>query len=212
MNIILLAGKRYGKGQKHTGNGGVDTGLQHQEPHDRAADEVGQQSHDTQAVHDDEHAKCGKRTGKISDRQLGGVEQRDDNDGAKVVNDGKCRQEYFERGRDPAAQQRKHAQREGNICRHRNAEAGLSRRASIEVKMNAGGQSDAADGSKNGQQGIPEIGKLTVMKLPLQLQPDQQEEDCHQAVIHPVLNAQAGEVVMPDTQILRAQCRVGQGQ
>ncbi|RMV35972.1 hypothetical protein ALP12_200193 [Pseudomonas savastanoi pv. phaseolicola] len=91
--------------QRYARQGGVNTGLEHEEPQQRADNQVRQQLFNAQAVQRDEHgdgAKCSQQHGN---GQIAGVEQRDDQHSAEVIENCQCRQEYLQRQRHTLAQQ-----------------------------------------------------------------------------------------------------------
>ncbi len=70
------------------------------------------------AVQPEEPGKRGEREEEVIDLQLARVEQRDDQDRAKVVEDRERQQEDLERGRRAFAEKREHADGEGDVgCR-----------------------------------------------------------------------------------------------
>ena len=114
------------------------------------------------------------------------VEQRDDDDGAEVVEDGERQQEQLERARHPRPQQRQHADGEGDVGGRRNGPAferdGV---AGVDPDVDERRHRHAADGRHCRQRGLAEGRQLAPQQLALDLEADQEEEDRHQAVVDP---------------------------
>jgi len=71
---------------------------------------------------------------------------------------------------------------------------------------------DAAGGGQDRQHGVSQIGQFAVVQLALELQADQQEKHRHQGIVDPVLDGQAGHVLVPETEIPYTQRRIGEQQ
>ncbi|MOA14411.1 hypothetical protein D3C78_1345120 [compost metagenome] len=115
------------------------------------------------------------------------IEQRDDDDGAEVIQDGQRGQENLQRRRHAAAQQSQDAQRERDVGRGRNGPAaqGLGA-AQIDQHIDQRGHRHAAHGGDARQHDAADATQLAVHDLTLDLQAHQQEEHRHQAVIDPM--------------------------
>ena len=96
-------------------------------------------------------------------------------------------QEDLQRGGNARAQQRQHADGEGDVGGRRYRPASQRRRiAGVDGDVDDGGHHHAADGRNDGQRGLAEGRQLALQQLALDLQADQKEEDRHQAVVDPV--------------------------
>ena len=69
--------------------------------------------------------------------------------------------------------------------------------------MDQRGHGDAAGCGKDRQQRVAEVRQLAVVELALELEPDEQEENRHQCVVDPVLDAQPAERLLPQAQVAR---------
>lgn len=203
--VVLPRRIRDGKREQDAGDRRMDAGLQHQEPHQRPAQQIGKECHDAgKAVQADQRAEHGQGADQVSELQVGRIEQRDDQDGAQIVDDGKRGQEDLERSRYILAEQGQHSQCESDVGGHRNPHAPLRRRTRIQAEVQQSRDADTADCGNNRQQGIAEVGQLPVVQFALEFEAHHQEEHCHQAIIDPVFDAHAGDFAMPERQIARA--------
>ena len=80
--------------------------------------------------------------------------------------------------------QREHAQGERDVGRHRHAPA-TGRRPSSDRHVHERRHDHPADRCERGQHRGPSIAQLAGDHLSLDLQPDEQEEECHQPVVDP---------------------------
>ncbi len=119
---------RDGKGQRDAGKCRVHAGFQHEDPHHDADQHVGCNPPDLQPVEDDQSDRGRAGPRQHRHRQVACVENRDDGDGAEVVDDRQRQQEHLERERHPVAEQRQHAEREGDVGRRRDRPAGRQSR------------------------------------------------------------------------------------
>ena len=85
---MIATPKRYGEGQQNSGNGGVDTGLQHEVPHYRAQGKVDGEPDHAETVATEQKGKDAEGRGKVGQREVGYIEYRDHDDGAQIVYDG----------------------------------------------------------------------------------------------------------------------------
>ena len=128
--------------------------------------------------------KPGERQGQR--REVVGVEDRDDQDGAEIVDDGERRQEHLQGERHAAAQRGQHAQRKGDVGGGRDRPAAQRHRiAPVEGDVEGGRHGHAADGAGDRQRHLRELRQRALDDLALDLQPDQQEEERHQPVVDP---------------------------
>ena len=90
--------------------------------HDRGHD-VGQLRAHAEALHREDAAEPERGDEQPGERNARRVEERDDDDGAEVVDDREREEEDAQRSRNALAEQREDADREGDVGRHRNAPA-----------------------------------------------------------------------------------------
>ena len=69
-------------------------------------------------------------------------------------------QEHLERRGHPRAEQRQHAEREGDVGRHRDAPAGGARPAGVEGEVERGGHDHAAERGDGRQRGGAAVAQL----------------------------------------------------
>ena len=115
-----------------------------------------------------------------------GIEDRDDQDGAEIVDDGERRQEHLQGERHAAAERGQHAQRKGDVGGGRDRPAAQRRRiAPVEGDVEGGRHRHAADGAGDRQRHLRGLRQRALHDLALDLEPDQQEEERHQPVVDP---------------------------
>ncbi|ETI86245.1 MAG: hypothetical protein Q613_PSC00300G0001, partial [Propionibacterium sp. DORA_15] len=73
-----------------TGDGGVDTGVQHAPPPDDEDRDVPPTVVDVEVLHDPPQGDTGNRAQEPPDVDSVGEEDRDDDDGPEIVGDGQC--------------------------------------------------------------------------------------------------------------------------
>ena len=149
-----------------------------------------------------------------------GVEDRDDEDRADVVDDGEREQEQLQRRRDAAAEQAEHADGHRDVGGHRDAPAVDGVAAGVDREVDQGGDqhpADRGDGRERGASGLPQ---LALDELALDLEPDDEEEQRHQPVVDPLAQRQVEratsdahvEVCGPQVDVARLPRRVGPDQ
>ena len=116
-----------------------------------------------------------------------GIEDRDHDDGADVVDDGQREQEHLERRRHARPEQRKDAEREGDVGRHRDAPPVAPRTAADDRGVDRRRDDHPADRGEHRQRRGPTILQLAGDELALDLEADDEEEQRHQAVVDEVL-------------------------
>jgi hypothetical protein len=131
----------------------------------------------------EQYSTCGERSPGDPAR----VEERDDEDRADVVDDRQGNEKDLERQWYARAQERKDANRERNVGRHRDAPARSAGAGRVERRVNPGGHDHAAECASDGEYGVSPRGELSDQHLALDLEADQEEEDRHQAVVDPVV-------------------------
>ena len=133
-------------------------GFQREEPHQRAAQQVGQQGHDAEdTIQGNEQHPDGQGAGKIRQRDARRIKDGNDDDRAQVVNDRKCDDQDFQGSGNSLSEQRQHPKGKRNVRGHRNADAGLRWRARIEREMNERRGDDSAKGRNKRKQGVLDV-------------------------------------------------------
>ncbi len=187
----LLVEQRTGRRQQADGDTGqrrVDARLQQGEPHADAEDGVDHQGPDPQHASHDHGRQQGDRDREPAEGQVGGVEDRDHQDRADVVDDRERQQEQACRRGDAATQHAEDADGEGDVGRHRDPPArGPVTAGRVEGHVERGRHHHAADRRHDRQRGGPGVAQVAVDQLVLDLEPDHEEEDHHQGVVDPVL-------------------------
>ena len=130
------------------------------------------------------HHKGARRGSEPRQGDAAGIRDGNHDDRADVVDHGDAQKKRPDGLWHPASQYRQHREREGDIGGHRNAPARLHGRAGIDGQVDAGGEDHAAQGSGQWQCGRAAVRQLADRQLPLDLQPDEQEEQEHERVIH----------------------------
>ena len=101
----------------------MDAARQHQQPQQREADHEGPQAAHPELAQRRHAAGQRQRAAERDDIEVGGVEQGDDQHRADVVDDGDGDQQQLDRGGRMAAEDRQHADREGDVGRGRDRPA-----------------------------------------------------------------------------------------
>ena len=125
---------------------------------------------------------------------LTGIEERDHQHRPHVVHDGQCREEDLESTRGARRDQRQHAERKRDIGRHRNRPSARLDAAAVGEEIDRSGDHHSADGAGDRQRRLPQRCQLAGQHLPLDLQPDQEKEDRHQAVVDPLMEGEREQV------------------
>ena len=171
---------------EHAGNRRVHARLQDRIPQHDGEDQIGDQVHHpgpVETIHDCHHSR---RSGQPQRCETFGVEQGDDRNRSHVIHDRNGDQKELERSRRTLAQQGQHAHGEGNVGSRRNGPAVHDRRiASGFNEIDDRRCGHARDGGDDRQPALVPGRKPTIDQLPLDLQPDIQEEDDHQAIVDP---------------------------
>ncbi len=79
----------------------MNAGIEHEEPQHRAADQVGQKLHHAHPVHDEQDDGGGKSSAEIGHGDFGRVENGDDDDSRKIIQNCKRRQKHLEARGNP---------------------------------------------------------------------------------------------------------------
>jgi hypothetical protein len=138
------------------------------------------------AAEDQQAGERGAGDGEGCRREVVGVEQRDDHDRTNIVQDGERHQEHLEPHGHAVAEERKHAEREGDVGGRGNRPALRGERiAPVEPKVDRGGQRHPARRRERGEHPLRGTGELACLHLAREFQPDEEEEHRHQPVVDP---------------------------
>ena len=158
-------------------------------PEQSEADHVRQQRLHARAVQPVEQRQHRRRAAQRRKVQPLGIEQRDDRHRAHVVDDRHRGEEQLERRRRAIPEQRQHADGESDVGRGRYGPAiGQVRPRRRHQQIDDRGENHARRRRQHRQPAPVPGGQATVEKFPLDLQPDDQEEDRHQPIIDPQMD------------------------
>ncbi len=167
------------------GHGGVHTAGVHQRPGRR-----GQRQQQPPVVHAALHRQPEQSDGNQGEREwrrreVVGVKDRDDGDREEIVDDGKRQQEGAQRSRQVGGQHGQHRKGERDV-------GGDGHRPAVDVLRLSGkhvdadvdrrGHDHAADSGRDRQGRAPRITQIPGHELPLEFEPDDEEEDGQQSV------------------------------
>ena len=188
-DLLLEQRRRRGEqADRDAGQRGVHAGLEQGEPHADAEDRVDHDAPDPQHAGHDHQAEETEGDREPGQREVAGVEHRDHQDRADVVDDRERQQEQPRGRRDPPTQHAQHPDREGDVGRHRDAPAGTAVAARrVEREVDTGRHHHPADRRDDRQGRGARVAQVAVDQLVLDLQADDEEEDHHQGVVDPVL-------------------------
>ena len=133
----------------------------------------------------DHHAHEQRREEEPARRQVPGVEQPDHRDRQQVIDDRQREQERAHPRRQRARRQHEDRQRERQVGRHRHAPALARRRAVRDRKEHQRRHEHAADRAEARSDQQTTVAKVAGRQLALDLEPGQQEEQGHQALVDP---------------------------
>jgi hypothetical protein len=172
----------------------VDAGFEEGEPDEGADGEVGGEGLHVAASHGEDRGESEQGGEEPAGGEVAGVEDGDDDDGADVVGDGQGEQEDLGGEWDPGAEEGDDADGEGDVGGHGDAPAVGAGAAGVEGPEDAGGDGHAAEGGDDGKGDRAEVLELAVDRFALDLQSDEQEENGHEGVVDPGLEAEVVEV------------------
>ena len=145
---ISVRRQRDRKAKRDTRKRRVHAGFQDRNPQDQPDDHIKIRTPDTQSVHDAKGRQTNRCDDQRWDRQAGCVEQRDDDDGGKVIDHGQRQQERLHDRRHLVAEQAENPQRKGDIGRSRDRPAAdLCRVQTDDADKDQGRGDDAPDGT-----------------------------------------------------------------
>ena len=192
---------RPGRGEQahgHAGQGRADPRAPHGQPQGDPEADVQRQPPDAgpdQHRHQDQHPG-GEGQGRRVDAAA--VEQGHHRDRPQVVDHGQGEQEHLEGRGHPRAEQGQHPEGEGDIGGHRHPPPGRAGPAGVAGGVDGRRDGHAAHRGHHRQGGLAPGRELAGDQLALDLQPDDQEEQGHEAVVDPVaqvgLDAEAAEL------------------
>jgi hypothetical protein len=219
--FAVVAGHWYAKPHGYPCQRRVDPRFQDTNPNEQTNQHVGRWRTHVEAIQGRETGQTHGRKHQRHDRELGSVEDRNDDDRHQVVDDGKREQKGSQRDRHGAAEHRANPDCKGDIGRRRNGPAvqGLGI-APIQRRIDRRRHHEPACGRDRRQRRTADAGERAAGRLTLDLECDEQEKDRHQAVVDPMLDilgkSYRSEPDFADQAepcaILRAKRRVGDGQ
>ncbi len=188
--------------ERDTGDGGVHTRLEGRQPHGHADDDVGPDVDHSDAAQDGHEAEQADGCGQPRQGHGLRVHHGDDPDGQDVVDDRDRQQQQFGPARHPVAEQSEHADREGDVGRHRDPPAPRTRTAADQAQEQQRRQHDPTERSDRRQRRRPRVAQFSRDDLALDLQTYDEEEQHHQGVVHPVPQVlDEGEPAYPQSQL-----------
>jgi hypothetical protein len=114
------------------------------------------------------------------------IDHADDRYRGDVVEDGQCQQEHPQLGRAARADDGKRSEQERGVrADHDSPAPGFFARR-IERQIEQGGDDHAPQRRGGGDEYAPTVGQLAHRKFATDFEPDDEEEQRHQSVVHPV--------------------------
>ena len=170
----------------HARDGRVDPGLERGHPHGDAQHHVDRRGPDADPLEpEDPRAEC-DRDGQSAPRDAPGIEQRQDEDGADVVDDRERQEERLEVGRRAPGRERQDTQRERRVGGHGDTPSPGSLAPRIDREIQQGRDHHAAERRNHREGRRLDLAELAGHQLPLDLQAHDQEEQREQPVVHPM--------------------------
>ena len=123
-------------------------------------------------------------------RQVLRVDERDDEQRHDVVDHDHRQQERAQAVQPARADEREHAQREGGVGRHGGSPPPLRTAARVEGEIDEHRHDHPADARDQGQRGPRPLPQLAHVELAPRLEPDDEEEERHEAAVDPVAQVQ----------------------
>ena len=175
----------YRRGHQHPRNRRMNPRLQERPPYACAQHPIDQRVPHARQIRRDEQYQEPRRNRQISPHDLARVEHRDHQHRSDVVDDGKRRQEYLQGQRRPRPQQRKHAQAERDVRRHRNPPPPRALPARVEREIDRRGHYHSPQRRYQRQRRLPRRTQIPDHDRALDLQADHEEEHRHQGFVQP---------------------------
>ena len=184
--MFVRRAQRNREGQRHAGQRRVHARLEHAQPKEDADEHIGCKSRHAGAVQQQQRQKSGAGEAQGQQRKIGRVEQRNDQDGGKVVHDRQGEKKDLQGGRYSPAKQGEHTKGEGDIGSGRDCPASdRCRIAPVERRVDEGRGNHAPDSRHARQRRLANAREFALEDFALYFQTHQQEEDRHQAVVDP---------------------------
>ncbi len=190
--LQLTAPGRVGPGEQADGEAEHDrvhTGLIQPDPGNRGEQEVDEAGPDASGESGEDEGEGAGR-----DRQRHGVDRPavgsdDDRQGDDVVDDDDRQHETAQAVGEAGTDQGEHAEREGGVGRHRHSPALGRGVAGVEGEEDRDRDEHAAEGGEDGQGEAAALAQLADVELAPHLEPDDKEEERHQAAVDPLAQA-----------------------
>ena len=180
------------------------------EPEPAAHDEREQRGPHVEHAHDHQRDDEAHREEQGVVVDVVGVEDRDHDDRADVVDDRHGEEEQLEGGRDPAAEQAEDADRHRDVGGHRDAPAFGTVAAGVDRHVDQRRHDHPAEGGDGGERRPAGAAQLALDQLALDLEADDEEEDGHQTFVDPLLQVEIeGVIAEGDGQIGVPEVEVG---
>ena len=187
-------------------------GLEHRDPDAEADQHRRRPAPGAREAQPDQHAEQAQRDGERDERDLLRVGDRDDQQRDQVVDDDHREEEDAQPDRPPARDQREHAERQRGVGRHGRAPAGGALAPGVDREVDRGGGDHPAEAAEDRDGDARALAQLSDVELALGLEPDDEEEQGHQALVDPAPQV-GGELVVAerDRELGLPQRRVGVG-
>ena len=164
----------------------VHSRLQQRHPEDRPHKDVGGIVHDVLAVHKEEQQQTECRDQQRLEGELRRIEEGNDDDRAEVVDHRQGKQKDLQRRRYPGTEEGEDPQGEGDIRRYRDRPAAHRHRVlRIEGRVDQRRDCHPPDRRDKGEHDFAPVREGPLQHLPLDLEPDHEEKEGHQAVVDP---------------------------
>ena len=183
---VVRVGGRH-EAQRDAGDRGMHARFMHRHPGERAEEQVDADVSHSRPAHSVDERKQPAGDQQRLDREVGCIKDGDDGDRADVVRNRQREQEHAQLRGDPSPDERQDSQREGDVRGHRDTPSALAFAAGVQRDVDQRGDDHAAQGSGNRQHRLLEPGQFASCHLPLDLKPDDEEEERHQAIVYPAV-------------------------
>ena len=195
---ILPPGERHEHRHGYPGERGVNARLEHGDPERRPEEDVRRPPRHAKPVQHEEDREQDPGGKERRGGQLARVEDGDDGNRPYIVEDRDAEEEGLEGRRDAVAEEGENTEGEGDIGRRRDRPSCHRVRISpVEERIECCRHEHSTGGGKRGEGRGRAARQVPLEHLPLELEPDQQEEDGHQAVVDPE-EERLGEAGGPD--------------
>ena len=181
--------------EDHAGQRGVHAGDVEPDPHRDARAEVGPDRAHAEPTQHRARDDPTEGDGQTAAVDAAGVEQRDHDDRAEVIDHRQRQEQHAQAAWHPAAEHRDHADRERDVGGHRDGPPTRALAARVERDVDQRGHHHAAERRGERQRGAPDIRQIPLVQLAAQLESDHEEEHGHEPVVDPeVQRAHEGPV------------------